>query len=230
MTARYAIYYAPPAGSLLEERAAAWLGRGLTGAPVPRPAVPVCPPERLEEVTATPRLYGFHATLKPPFHLAAGATPDDLRAAARAFAAAKAPFEAPPLTVSRLGSFLCLRPIAPAPDLDELAAACLFTFEPFRAPPTAEDLEKRRATGLSARQDELLRRWGYPYVMDEFRFHMTLTGPLASAAERTALHGWLSDWLAPALEGPLPVHDIAVYVQADRSRPFVLHDRFPLGG
>src|SRR5438445_432365 len=35
------------------------------------------------------------------------------------------------------------------------------------------------ATGLSARQAELLARWGYPYVHDEFRFHMTLTGPIA---------------------------------------------------
>ena len=49
---------------------------------------------------------------------------------------------------------------------------------PFARPPGAAELERRRKAGLSAAQEKMLLRWGYPYVLDEFRFHLTLTGRL----------------------------------------------------
>ena len=36
-------------------------------------------------------------------------------------------------------------------------------------------------SGLTDRQEALLTQWGYPYVMEEFRFHITLTGALDPA-------------------------------------------------
>lgn len=224
-SARLAVYFAPPAGSALEDLSAAWLGRDLYGTPVVRPAVPGFSAERLEALTAEPRRYGFHATLKPPFALASGTAVADLEAAAAAFAAARAATTAPPLQVAEIGSFLALRTEAAA--LDALAADCVQTFDAFRAPAPPEDVARRRAKGLSARQDALLERWGYPYVLEEFRFHMTLTGPIPDAAEREDLAVWLAEWLAPALAEPLTVDAIALYRQPDRASPFTLHRRLP---
>lgn len=222
---RHAVYFAPAAGSLLEQRAAAWLGRDLLGRTVARPAVPGFTADRLEALTAPPRHYGFHATLKPPFALAEGTTVDDLTAAMADFASPRASFSAPRPRVEALGDFLALRTDSVA--LDDLAADCVRAFDFFRGPQSEAEIARRRSAGLSRRQEDMLNRWGYPYVMDQFRFHMTLTGPIADAAERDALAAWLEDWLAPALTGPLAVREIALYSQADRAVPFTLTRRFP---
>lgn len=222
---RHAVYFAPAAGSILEERAAAWLGRDLLGRPVARPEVPGVRAERLEAITAPPRHYGFHATLKPPFALAEGATVEDLTAALEDFAAPRASFAVPQPRVEALGDFLALRTDSVA--LDDLAADCVRAFDFFRGPQSEAEIAKRRAGGLSRRQEDMLARWGYPYVMDQFRFHMTLTGALPDPAEREAVAAWLRTWFSPALNGPLTVREIALYTQTDRAAPFTLTRRFP---
>jgi hypothetical protein len=76
---RYAIYFVPPPGSPLACFGAVWLGYDVAnGAEPPQPRLPEIAPERLRNITAEPRRYGFHATLKPPFSLAAGATAEEL--------------------------------------------------------------------------------------------------------------------------------------------------------
>ncbi|KJS35230.1 MAG: hypothetical protein VR70_16145 [Rhodospirillaceae bacterium BRH_c57] len=217
---RHAIYFTPPEGSDLEYRAAAWLGRDSAGRPVSRPDVPGFTAWRLDTLTAAPRHYGFHATLKPPFSLAEGMTTDGLIDALKDFTAARAAFDVPRPHVAPLNDFLCLRTDSVA--LDDLAADCVRAVDAFRAPESPEEMAKRRAGGLSRRQEEMLVRWGYPYVMDQFRFHMTLTNRIPDDTERAALAAWLSDWLAPALRGPMTVPEIALYTQADRAAPFTL--------
>ncbi len=229
MSMRWAVYFAPPSGSPLEELASRWLGRDLDGRPVARPPVDGFDETRLTEVTRSPRHYGFHATLKPPFALTQGTDPAGLRDAAAAFAAGRAAFEAPKPVVKAIGSFLALGLSADCPTMDALAADCVRAFEPFRAPQTAAEVEKRREAGLTPRQNGLLDRWGYPYVMEEFRFHMTLTGPVADDAERAALRTVLSAWMAPIVDAPLMVDAIALYAQDDRDAAFTLRERFPFG-
>ncbi|MQX37758.1 DUF1045 domain-containing protein [Roseospira navarrensis] len=227
---RYAIYHAPLPGSALDDRAAAWLGRDAeTGTARARPDVPGVAAARAEALTESPRFYGFHGTLKAPFALAAGTTADDLLAAVDGFAADRAAVSLPPLRVAGLGPFLALVPTAPCPALDELAAACVQTFDPFRAPPDAAELARRRAAGLTAAQTILLERWGYPYVMDAFRFHMTLTGPIADADERGVVAEGLSGLFAPVLGAPEPVTGLCVFHQPDRTTPFRLIHRAPFG-
>ena len=51
-------------------------------------------------------------------------------------------------------------------------------FDQFRAPLSSADMVRRQAGSLSDKQKAYLELWGYPYVFDEFRFHMTLTGAL----------------------------------------------------
>ncbi len=102
-------------------------------------------------------------------------------------------------------------------------------FDAYRAPPDAAELAKRHAAGLTPRQAELLARWGYPYVLDEFRFHLTLTGSIADATERTRVAGLLQPLVAPLLGQPMPVRELCLFHQPDRATPFRLIQRIPFG-
>ena len=194
---RYAIYYTPPPGPLATF-GAAWLGWDIgTGAPVPHPNVPNLP-ESVSALTETPRRYGLHATLMPPFHLANSCAEADLRAAFDSVCSQTAPATIGPIKLVRLGRFLALVPIDQGPALTQLAASIIQQFDPFRAPLCPADLHRRDTPHLSQDQRQNLLRWGYPYVMDQFRFHITLTGkhPKAQAeATRAALHPILAPWL-----------------------------------
>lgn len=225
---RYAIYFAPEAGSPLARFGAAWLGWDAEArAEVPRLAVPGLPAP-IETLTETPRRYGFHGTLKAPFRLAEGRAFAELDAAAAALAGAIAPFDAPPLTpfVTR---FLSLRPAGPCLELDALAARCVEELDEFRAPPSEAELERRRAAGLTEAQDANLVRWGYPYVFDLFRFHLTLTGAFPAPA-LDAAHAALSHTLAPFAAAPTPVREICIFGDPGGGAPFHLLRRHRLGG
>ncbi len=221
---RHAIYYAPPEGGFAAA-AAAWLGRDAAGAcAVEQPAQPGID---LAALTAEPRRYGFHGTLKPPFRLAPGEDRDALEAALAAFAATRAPVEAGPLAVARLGDFLALVPAEPLADLDALAGAVVEAFEPFRAALTGAEIARRRPERLTGRQRALLARYGYPFVMDEFRFHLTLTGALASPAPAVAeaAEAWFAPWLGTRFR----VADICLFGEDEAGR-FHLLSRHALTG
>ena len=230
MSERYAIYFAPAAGSDLARFADRWLGRDAqTGEAVPQPELDDLDADRLRALTEAPRHYGFHGTLKPPFHLAQGCDVDDLRRAMAGFAARQAVFEIAALHLRAIGDFLALVPADPAPALSSLADACVTEFDAYRVAPDAAELAKRHAAGLTPRQAELLARWGYPYVLDEFRFHLTLTGPIADPTARTRVAGLLQPLVAPLLMQRTPVRELCLFHQPDRATPFRLIRRIPFG-
>ncbi len=225
MTRRVAVYYAPEPDDPLAEAAARWLGRDAeTGAPVAQP-----PCDGIAEVTAEPRLYGFHATLKPPMRLAPGTTGADFEAAVRALAREVAPFDLPPLAVADVHGFLALRETAPCPPLQALADVCVAGLDAFRAPPGEDELARRRRAGLSAAQDAMLLRWGYPYVFGTWFFHLTLTRRL-QPAERDRWRAAAEGHLASALAVPRRVGAICLFTQAGPGTPFRLAARLPLRG
>jgi ribose 1,5-bisphosphokinase len=156
VTARYALYFAPLAPS-------AWPRFGESA------------------LVGDARRYGFHATLKAPFRLAFGTRAQDLVGELDAWCATRTACMMPPLQVARLDDFVALVPSSPEPRLDALAAECLLRFERFRAPLCADEMIRRLKKPLSERQYQLLQRWGYPYVLDEYRFHLSLTGALGGA-------------------------------------------------
>ncbi|WP_300059896.1 DUF1045 domain-containing protein [uncultured Roseobacter sp.] len=168
---RYGVYFTPRAGPFADA-GAAWLGWDIaTGTPVGSPD---------DAVTKRPRRYGFHGTIKPPFRLAEDTGVADLQEALSALSARIAPVALDGLTLSRIGSFIALTPTGDARDLAHLAATVVKELDAFRAPPTEADLAKRHQSRLTPMQKENLARWGYPYVMEAFKFHMTLSGPLPS--------------------------------------------------
>jgi putative phosphonate metabolism protein len=227
--ARYAIYFTPPEGSELERVCSAILGRcARTGAALKQPAIPGMEPARLAELTASPRHYGLHATLKPPFFLAESHDETELLESTAMIASRMRSFDLPGFELARIGSFLALTPTAPCPELEDLARICVTVPDRFRRPPRPEELARRRAKGLTPNQERLLGLWGYPYVLEEMRFHLTLTGSIHDPEKRERLRAGLAPLLAPLLRKPVPVRDICVFRQASLEEPFTILERIAL--
>ena len=205
---RYAIYFTPAPG-LLADFGAAWLGwDAVQGVAVPHPAIPGLP-RPIAEITETPRKYGLHATIKPPFRPQADTDERALCAALEAFCADQPIIPLNSLSMAQLGRFLALRPEGDENLLNDMAAQAVRAFDRFRAPLTESELAKRRAGGLTPSQDLLLQTWGYPYVMEEFRFHITLTGKLPKP-EGKALVTQLEEIMTPLLPRPFLIDGLAL--------------------
>ncbi len=225
---RYAIYFSPPSDDPLTAHASAWIGRSVfTDERVGHPVVPGLSREDISELSAFPRRYGFHATLKAPFRLDAGCTEDGLITMFHDFCRVTTPLTIPRLVVARLGSFIALIPESPVAELNALAADVVRTFELMRAPLSEADIARRKPERLNDRQRTYLLDWGYPYVFDEFRFHMTLTGPLDDerADEVTAL---LRTYFASILRRPVMVKSLGLYVQEQPDSDFRVRTFCPL--
>ena len=228
---RYALYYAPRPGEALAVTASQWLGRDPeTGQARALRPIPGFAMDRLVEITAEPRLYGFHGTLKAPIGLTDGVSERDFLDAVGRFAAGGRAFAIPALELAALSDFLALVPAARCTELQDLADRCVVEFDEFRRPADEAELAHRRRADLTPRQDELLVRWGYPYVLEQWRFHLTLTGRLPDAAEREQVAGLLRRRFAGFTDRPLPVSDVCVFRQPAPGRPFGMLARFRLGG
>jgi putative phosphonate metabolism protein len=222
---RYAIYYAPAADSDLDRFGAHLLGydafRG-DDLPFPDGIEHTLPDWR--ELTQDPRKYGFHATLKAPMLLADGKTEAELLAACETFAGAARPIPVISPVVNAIGDFIAIVPARPSAELEKLAADCVEYFENFRAPLTPPDRARRNPDRLPPKQRDYLDRWGYPYVMEEFRFHMTLTGRLP-ADRREGVLAILRQRFSDLPIVILAVDRIALFRQDDPASRFrVLRD------
>lgn len=222
MFTRYALYFTPD--GQFADLGASWLGWDLrTRTSLPHPDIADVD---LAAATQRPRKYGFHGTLKPPFALAEGVTANVLLSQAERLAAELAPIEMDGLEVAKMGQFLALRPVGDTADLAQLAARIVTELDPCRAAPSAQELQRRRTHRLSDAQESNLQRWGYPYVLDQFRFHMTLTGLLA-AADRETLNRAAQEHFKPYLNQPFRVEAISL-VGEGTGGMFSLIRRLPL--
>lgn len=227
---RYALYFTPPASDPLTLAAQRWLGRNaFTDTALAQPAVGGFDAGVLSGLTADPRRYGFHATLKAPFTLAEGRSEAELVAEVGRFVSETESFEIPEVVIGRLGSFFALVPGDHCEPLQSFAGEVVRRFERFRAPLTSADIARRKPDELTAAERQNLVQWGYPYVFDEFRFHMTLTGRVP-AESRDALETILLDQFAGFHGRSLTVAGLALFREPSRGADFTVHSLFPLGG
>jgi putative phosphonate metabolism protein len=219
---RYAVYYAPGSGAFATA-AACWLGWDpVAGAPVAQPQLGV----DLAVLTAAPRKYGFHGTIKPPFRLAEGVGLADLQAQTRALAAGLQRVRMPGLNMISLEGFLALVPKGNTDGLGHLAAEVVARLDPLRAPLSEAEVARRRPERLTPRQRELLANFGYPYVMEEFRFHLTLSDNL-TPDQTVALQPLARAHFAHCLPEPFDVGDLCLFGEAEDGQFHLLH-RYPL--
>jgi putative phosphonate metabolism protein len=217
---RYAIYFAAGADNALSRFGAELIGYdAYTGDELPFPDEALRTATDWRDVSADPRKYGFHATLKAPMGLAPGRTEAELVAACRAFAGKARPIPLTRPVVNSISGFIAVIPAAPVAELQQLAADCVREFDEFRATLTAEDRARRRPDKLTERQRDYLDRWGYPYVMEEFRFHMTLTGRL-DVERRGPILEMLRGRFAGLKLDTLAIDRIALFKQDDARARF----------
>ncbi|OKO83586.1 DUF1045 domain-containing protein [Bradyrhizobium sp. AS23.2] len=212
---RYAIYFAAGADSALSRFGTELLGYdACTGNELPFPDDALRVARDWRDISSDPRKYGFHATLKAPMTLAHGKSEADLMAACATFAGKARPIPTIRPVVDSISGFIAVIPAEPVATLQELAADCVREFDDFRAALRAEDRARRKPEKLSERQRDYLDRWGYPYVMEEFRFHMTLTGRLDSDRRRPILEMLRARFAALGLD-TLTIDRIALFKQDD---------------
>jgi hypothetical protein len=118
-------------------------------------------------------------------------------------------------------------PAEPSAELERLAADCVREFDGFRAALTPEDRERRNPSRLTSRQRDHLDCWGYPYVMEDFRFHMTLTGRLETERRQEVL-AMLRHCFSATVSKTLPVDRIALFRQDNKDSRFRIIGHWPL--
>ncbi|MEQ1769679.1 MAG: DUF1045 domain-containing protein [Devosia sp.] len=212
MPQRFAIYYAPPRGSALDVRSANWLKR----------------PE-LREATIAARRYGFHATIKAPMALKTGTDQAGLAAALATFGRENGPVMVGRIEPRIIDGFLALVPVIQPRELTDFAELVVEAFDRFRAPLDARERQRRLSAPLSDRQIKLLDTYGYPYVLEQFQFHMTLTDRLP-LDRQAALLADAKVWFAPALATQLVVDRLVLFHEAEPGTVFFRGEDFVLKG
>jgi putative phosphonate metabolism protein len=222
LAVRYAIYFSPAKDHPLTEAASRWLGRNAFSGTL------YDDHDDYADMTEEPRRYGFHATLKAPFELAEKYSEAELLSAFEDFAASRSVFEIPRVVVGALGPFYALVPDRIYQPLQDFAAEIVDHFDRFRAPLSETDIARRRPQMLTESQRQNLSLWGYPHVMDDFRFHMTLTGRI-DETEQPAMQEVLSARFSEFVDKPLTISGLALFIEETRGAPFTVHSWHPLG-
>lgn len=227
--ARYAIYFTPQPGTALAAFGRSWFGRANDGITLQAFSDAGLSGTSFAKIAAAPGRYtGLHALFRAPFALRDGMGPEALKSRLITFAARRKPVETGPLTLSRAGRFLVLRPVEATPALEWLAAQCVGAFEDFAAPPSDTEREEHASPHLSDYQRLLLESFGDPFVLSEYRFAITLTGPLDAAhLERVAQALW------PVLEeicaSGVTVDGLSLFGDPGGRTPMRLVGRYRLG-
>ncbi len=231
---RIAAFFAPRPEHLLWRTGSQWLGRDASCRAASLLAS--CPVSA--SVVQAPRRYGFHATFKPPFELRPGIDAGQVGEQTRKLAARLAPFEMPRLSVQWLNGFLALRPVSPQDPgvaaLVKTAAEVVRGLDPLRQPASAAQIAARQQGGLTTLEQSMLSQWGYPYVLDAWRFHMTLTGRIPDQPEfagaRADVFNQAQLYFADSLREPLHCEDICLFVEPKPGTEMHVWQRIALTG
>ena len=222
MSTRYAIYFTPTQGTPWWNFGAHWLGRDeCTNQALVQPELAEIPAQQLLQLTAYPRRYGFHATLKAPFTLRDGVTETELLARMRTLAQQLKPLALGPMVATRLDNFTALVPHAPSAALGTLAATCVTSLDDLRAPLSQQDLARRLAQHLDAREQELLMQYGYPHVMERYQLHFTLTGPIAEPLAEVVIRAVDGPVARLNQERPLVLDRLCLFVESEPGANFL---------
>ncbi len=227
---RYAIYFAPSEHSGLWRFGSSVLGYDASsGLDLPFRHLVGVDMSRWPELSADARTYGFHATLKAPFRLSPGMTRDDLFEAIEDMAPRQTPVVLEGVQATLLGSFVALTPIGDTQEIDELAFRVTSELDVVRAPLSEAEMQKRLRHPLTERQQAHLQRFGYPYVGEDFRFHMTLSGSLPQNLVESVCAALQRAFAEDVPTQTVDIDALTVFEQSESGSRFRITERFPLG-
>lgn len=219
---RAAIYFTPDKNNPLISHAAQWLGwDAFRAKPVS------CLIKRDERWVVAPSHYGFHATMKAPFHLHESTRLQDIDEALAIFCSKTPAILLPALKITKISNFFALVPEQQTDELLEVASKTVRFFEAFRAALTEQDIKKRNPHLLDEQQYQYLMDYGYPHIFERFRFHMTLTGAIP-LTEQDKVEAILNDYFQKFLSAPFSLNGLGIFVEASNQTPFYCHSYYPL--
>jgi putative phosphonate metabolism protein len=221
MSARYAVYFSPPQHSPWWELGARWLGRDeCDDVALAQPLLAEIEPTEFHSITAQPRRYGFHATLKAPFRLSLGHSVEELMARLQALARQLQPVTLGPVQAAVLGHFVALVPSTQADGVNALAAACVTQLDELREPLSPADLARRNVEKLDQRERELLQSYGYPYALERFRLHFSMSGPVSTSMAQRAIGALVDPVARLNVTAPLTLDRLCLFVEPAPDQPF----------
>ena len=230
MSERYAIYYAPAASDPLWVKAAEWLGRDALSGQTFQAPLPGISRDELFVRSASARRYGFHATIKPPMPLKSGTTRGELEDALAAFAAETQPVAIGKMKLALLDGFIALIPAEQSAELTAFSGEVVEAFEPYRAPLSPAERQRRiEGRSFSPRQLELIDRYGYPYVFEQFQLHMTLTDRLPEAERETYVRA-AAEHFGRLAEAEMVLDRLVLFHEPEAGGQFVRLDDYVLTG
>ncbi len=230
---RYALYLTPPQDGDLWRFGRDVIGRdAATGLSCEGFAPEGYELESWRSLTSEPRRYGFHATIKAPFRLRADLDFVDLTDRIAAFARSFKPFDAGELHVGAMAAddgraFVVLRPEGRSKALRSFEASAVRTLDALRAPLAEDEQARRNVSKLTPRQRYYLEAWGYPYVIDEFRPHFTLTNAVPDPAPLVKSLQW--EFSLRVASRTMRVDAVTLFAEASPGGDFKILRRFPLG-
>jgi hypothetical protein len=223
---RVAIYAAPQIHTDWWVRGSQWLGRcAHQRAAMPQPMIQGLTDQQQLALTAEPRRYGWHATLKAPMRLSLQTNLQALCGHVAQICRDHRTIDLPDLKPVRLGSFLALQPLLQSSALSILADDCVRRLQPLAAPLSDNELQRRRRQPLTPEEDALMLEWGYPWVFDKFRFHFSLTGSVTGQSDENiqALLDAAQTHFAGL--GSLRLDGLSIFVEPTPGADFVLFDQ-----
>lgn len=223
---RYAVYYVPHHESDLAVFGKSWFGYDLSEGETDR-NLHGLDLELVRRVTAKPARYGMHATLKAPFYLAEGYSLEQLLDKADRFSKKRKKFTLGKLKIGWHGNTMVLIENQKNHQINQFASQCVLKFEDFRAPLTMKERTRRLEQNLNLHQRLMLEELGYPYVLSEFQFHVTLTDNMTEA-EKEKIVPALEMTLDGILEKPCEIDGIAIVGDPGNNQPFQMIEYFEL--
>ncbi|SHN61465.1 DUF1045 domain-containing protein, partial [Desulfovibrio litoralis] len=225
MPKRYALYFVPQQKTLLSALANGLLGRDIfSNTSVPFHCFKEISQQELEIATEEPRKYGLHATLKAPFYLKDNMTEQGLCLALEEFSKKQSSVYCPKLNLKNIDNFLGLTPavltkseINAQEEISCFAFNIVKEFDKFRAELSEADLIRRKKQLLSLKQLEYLERFGYPFVADEYRFHLTLTSRILDTEKNKIFFNVFQTYLKEVLDQALFIDNITLCVQSEET-------------
>ena len=179
---RYAIYYAPPKESSLEEFGRYWFGWDPLNAKLINNkqrinylnGFGIKNLKNIDKNVLIAKKYGFHGTLIPPFKLNKNYSTNLLFKKTEDIAKKFKKFKFYKFKLKKMNNFYAFVQNKKNNNINKLSNRLVRELFKFRSPLTKKEIDRRNPSKLSKLQLNILYKWGYPYLMSEFNFHMTL--------------------------------------------------------